>query len=168
MPFPATESGPTRVLPGRLSVSRTFGDAEAKIESLGGKPGVIIARPEIRTFEVEEADFLMLCSDGVFDRLESEDVVRCVHQHLKTKLVGKKTVHEECGMAVEEVIKLSLERKSFDNVTAVLVAFPGFKRRFKTRMNRILAQKKHARTQMPSPQREEPSPRDGAVDIEFD
>lgn len=39
--------GPFRVLPGRLSVSRTFGDIEAKSEKLGGKPGVVIAQPEI-------------------------------------------------------------------------------------------------------------------------
>jgi hypothetical protein len=35
--------GPFRVLPGRLSVSRTFGDIEAKIEKFGGKNGVVIA-----------------------------------------------------------------------------------------------------------------------------
>ena len=30
--------GPQRVLPGRLSVSRTFGDLEAKVSALGGNP----------------------------------------------------------------------------------------------------------------------------------
>lgn len=39
--------GPFRVLPGRLSVSRTFGDIEAKLEKYSGKPGVVIAQPEI-------------------------------------------------------------------------------------------------------------------------
>jgi len=39
--------GPYRVLPGRLSVSRTFGDIEAKLEKYGGKPGVVISDPEI-------------------------------------------------------------------------------------------------------------------------
>jgi hypothetical protein len=39
--------GPYRVLPGRLSVSRTFGDIEAKLEKYGGKEGVITAKPEI-------------------------------------------------------------------------------------------------------------------------
>lgn len=42
--------GPIRVLPGRLSVSRTFGDAEAKIEYKGGNPKVVIAEPEIKSF----------------------------------------------------------------------------------------------------------------------
>lgn len=35
--------GPHRVLPGRLSVSRTFGDIEGKWAKYGGKEGVIIA-----------------------------------------------------------------------------------------------------------------------------
>jgi hypothetical protein len=30
-------AGPLRVLPGRLSVARTFGDPEAKIPALGGR-----------------------------------------------------------------------------------------------------------------------------------
>lgn len=41
---------PLLVLPGRLSVSRTFGDIEAKLEKYGGKPGVVIAQPEIAQF----------------------------------------------------------------------------------------------------------------------
>jgi protein phosphatase 2C family protein 2/3 len=37
-----------RVFPGRLSVSRTFGDIEAKVRLFGGIPNVISAEPEIR------------------------------------------------------------------------------------------------------------------------
>lgn len=33
-----TPDGPTRVLPGRLSVSRTFGDIEAKLAIFNGNP----------------------------------------------------------------------------------------------------------------------------------
>jgi protein phosphatase 2C family protein 2/3 len=44
--------GPLRVWPGRLSVSRTFGDASAKVESIGGKQGVVIATPEIIKFKI--------------------------------------------------------------------------------------------------------------------
>ena len=44
--------GPLRVLPGRLSVSRTFGDAMAKLEKYGGNPNVVVAIPEIQTFKI--------------------------------------------------------------------------------------------------------------------
>ncbi len=66
-----TVLGPHRVLPGRLSVSRTFGDIEAKLQKYGGKEGVIIAQPEISQFTVRPDfhDFIILGCDGVFDRL---------------------------------------------------------------------------------------------------
>lgn len=40
--------GPYRVLPGRLSVSRAFGNFEAKWSDLGGNSKVLIAVPEIK------------------------------------------------------------------------------------------------------------------------
>ena len=73
--------GPLRVLPGRLSVSRTFGDAEAKIPSLGGNPLVVIATPDITTFKIghnSEHDFVVLGCDGIFDKMSNEDLVQCV------------------------------------------------------------------------------------------
>lgn len=42
--------GPFRISPGKLSVSRSFGDIEAKYEKYGGNPKVLIAKPEITYF----------------------------------------------------------------------------------------------------------------------
>lgn len=69
--------GPYRVLPGRLSVSRTFGDIEAKFEKFGGKKGVVIAEPEISQFSIDENknDFIILGCDGIFDRLNTINVI---------------------------------------------------------------------------------------------
>lgn len=39
--------GPIRVLPGRLSVSKTFGDPDAKYEFRGGNPKVVVCEPDI-------------------------------------------------------------------------------------------------------------------------
>ena len=63
-------------MPGRLSVSRTFGDIEAKLEKFGGKAGVIIAQPEISSFSLEDNvhDFIVLGCDGIFDRLSNLQV----------------------------------------------------------------------------------------------
>lgn len=53
--------GPIRVFPGRLSVSRTFGDTEAKITSKGGNPNVVIPMPEIQSFKLDKGhDFMIL------------------------------------------------------------------------------------------------------------
>lgn len=83
----ALNTGPVRVLPGRLSVkfsclklcqvSRTFGDAHAKVEEHGGNPRVVVALPDITHFKLSESfqDFILIASDGVFDRLTNEEVV---------------------------------------------------------------------------------------------
>ena len=69
--------GPHRVIPGRLSVSRTFGDIEAKHPKYGGKEGVVIAQPEISQFTVRKDfhDFIVLGCDGIFDRLTNQQVL---------------------------------------------------------------------------------------------
>jgi hypothetical protein len=48
-------------LPGRLAVSRTMGDSEAKLPKYNGIPNVISAEPDVFSFKVsEEYDFLLL------------------------------------------------------------------------------------------------------------
>ena len=66
--------GPIRVFPGRLSVSRTFGDTEAKIAAKGGNPNVVICTPEIRSFKIDKShDFIILGCDGIFDKLTDRE-----------------------------------------------------------------------------------------------
>jgi protein phosphatase 2C family protein 2/3 len=68
--------GPLRVFPGRLSVSRTFGDIEAKRARFGGNPNVIISDPEIRTFKMQSNyDFIFIGCDGIFDRLNNKEII---------------------------------------------------------------------------------------------
>ena len=63
---------PMRVIPGRLSVSRTFGDCAAKMSQYGGNPQVIVAEPEISTFTIAgDMDYLLIGSDGIFDNLQN-------------------------------------------------------------------------------------------------
>lgn len=53
--------GPHRVFPGRLSVSRTFGDVEAKEPALGGIKDVISSEPDIFSFKIDNScDFIVL------------------------------------------------------------------------------------------------------------
>lgn len=44
--------GPFRVFPGRLSVSRSFGDVEAKLPMFNGNPNILISTPEIKVFDL--------------------------------------------------------------------------------------------------------------------
>jgi protein phosphatase 2C family protein 2/3 len=71
--------GPIRVMPGRLSVSRTFGDPEAKFEFRGGNPNVVVCKPDIKAFKIsKDHDFIILGCDGIFDKLSNEDCSSCV------------------------------------------------------------------------------------------
>ena len=68
--------GPMRVYPGRLSVSRSFGDIEAKLERFGGNSNVLIATPEIKAFKIKrEHDFVVMGCDGIFDRLSNRECI---------------------------------------------------------------------------------------------
>lgn len=54
------EIGPWRANAGGLSVSRTFGDFEAKYKELGGTPGVIVCEPEVFELDVRNGDFVVI------------------------------------------------------------------------------------------------------------
>ncbi len=42
-------------------MSRSFGDPEAKLESLGGNPNVIISIPEVKCFRIlDDHDFIVI------------------------------------------------------------------------------------------------------------
>ena len=127
-------AGPLRVLPGRLSVCRSFGDPEAKIAALNGNPGVVIHNPDIKSFQIKkEHDFIVLGCDGIYDKLSNNDSILAVwkaaldnksHPSVRGKA---QDVHKLCGMGVEYIIKNSLLRRSLDNVTVVIIAFSNFK-----------------------------------------
>lgn len=117
--------GPQRVLPGRLSVSRTFGDPEAKLPKYGGNPNVVVAKPDIASFQIaSDHDFIAMGSDGIFDKLNSDDLVKCAWQSISQE--HSKNTHEMAGIATDAIIKNSLFRRSLDNVTVVFIAFPNF------------------------------------------
>ena len=120
--------GPYRVLPGRLSVSRTIGDAEAKLVKFGGNPNVIICEPEIFYYNLKEEniDFFILGCDGIFDQMSNKEVLDCAWMVLNEKdniLIKEcKNLHNQSGLIVDLILKSSLARKSFDNVTCLFIA----------------------------------------------
>ena len=112
-------------MPGRLSVSRTFGDIEAKVSKYGGNPNVIIAEPEIKSFQVkDDYDFVLLGCDGVFDKLTNKEII---DQIWKTARSSTGSIHAISGQCAEMTLKLSLAKRTLDNVTAVMVTFGSFK-----------------------------------------
>ncbi|MCQ2820472.1 MAG: protein phosphatase 2C domain-containing protein [archaeon] len=125
--FPLYQNGvqiepPWRVLPGRLSVSRTFGDIEAKNPKFGGMKGVVAALPDITEIEItEDTHFICLACDGIYDVLSNEEILECakmVLREYKNEDISKKT-KEIANM----VIKAAMAKDSFDNISCVIIAF---------------------------------------------
>lgn len=83
--------GPHRVFPGRLSVSKTIGDIEAKVEKYEGNPKVVIADPDITAFEIKDNhDFIIIGCDGIFDKLSSKDTIHIAWQKVLVEAVNDK------------------------------------------------------------------------------
>ena len=59
--------GPYIVYPGRLSVSRTIGDAEGKIPLIGGIPNVIISKPDIYKYNILENTLYNIINSGPYN-----------------------------------------------------------------------------------------------------
>ena len=131
--FPLYQNGkkieiPWRVLPGRLSVSRTFGDIEAKDEKFGGMGGVVVALPDITELVLDdEYNFMVIGCDGIFDVLSNEEILECIKIVLKEKKIEESIndddIHELCGDFAAMIIKSAMAKDSFDNVSCVVVAF---------------------------------------------
>ena len=130
--FPLRQNGkeiepPWRVLPGRLSVSRTFGDIEAKETKFGGIPGVVLALPDITEIELDnEFNFMVIGCDGIFDVLSNEEILECIKIVLKEKNVKEikeDDVHELCGDFAAMIVKSAIAKDSSDNVSCIVGAF---------------------------------------------
>ena len=134
--------GPYRVLPGRLSVSRTIGDAEAKLEKYGGNPNVVISEPEIFYYDLtrNDIDFFILGCDGIFDQISSNEVLDCAWMILNEKdnlLIKQcKDIHNQSRLIVDLIIKSALARKSFDNVTCLFIALKELGMNFNEKINK--------------------------------
>ena len=115
---------PWRVNPGRLSVSRTFGDIEIKLEKFGGKKNVVVSTPDIVEFELnDQYNFLVIACDGVFDVLSNMEILECIKIVLKINKNKKRKINELCGDCASMIMKSSLVKGSFDNVSCIVVAF---------------------------------------------
>ena len=79
--------GPLRVFPGRLSVSKTFGDIEAKRPKYGGNPNVIVCEPDIKSFKIQDNfDFIMIGCDGIFERLNNRDCIDAIWERVTEQI----------------------------------------------------------------------------------
>eukprot|EP00913_Durusdinium_trenchii_P008546 g8025.t1 len=105
-----------RVL-GRLAVSRAFGDEEYKVgvtKADNISQPLVIAEPEIRD------EFLFMACDGLFAVFSCQEAVDFLH----SRLAAMPPNEQDPQRAVQDIVHEAIhERRSRDNVTALLVTF---------------------------------------------
>ena len=100
-----------------LAISRSFGD---------DKKGVN-CEAEIKMFKCcSNYDFVVMCSDGVWDKMSSTEVVnKC------WECVQKVGINKCCRMMAEGVMNEALRRESVDNVSVVCIGLQGLQEHLK-------------------------------------
>lgn len=88
---------------GVLAVSRAFGDRLLK--------PYVVAEPEIQEEEIDEVDFLIIASDGLWNVLSNKDAVSIVQDISDAESASRKLTQE------------AYARGSSDNITCVVVRF---------------------------------------------
>ena len=65
--------------------------------------------PEIKSFRIQkDHDFIVLGSDGIFDKLSNKETLQCVWNSVKDAPASN--VHKQSGLGVEYVLKNALLR----------------------------------------------------------
>lgn len=87
---------------------------------------MLISKPEITYFTIDpnEHDFIMMGSDGIFDKMENEDIIG-EFWSLRNEVVdgGKGERLEFIGRAASRVITKAMTNMSLDNLTTLFVVF---------------------------------------------
>ena len=78
----------------------------------------------------EKVDFILMGSDGIFDRLENEKIFKKIWEYKKKDKVIN-DIHSFCGTVTDSIIKYSMEKNSADNVSVAFIAFKNFENKIK-------------------------------------
>ena len=90
--------------------------------------------PDITHFKLSDSyqDFILIASDGVFDRLTNEEVVSLAWGFNESNRLNNErsalNLNEVCGQSIERIMKAAMLRESLDNLSVVMIAFKNFAR----------------------------------------
>lgn len=104
---------------------------------MGGNPRVVIAEPEIKVFKLAiEHEFIVLASDGVFDKLTNKEIAKSAWDSLDDS--NAVNIHQQCGLVVENILRSAINSRSLDNITVVVICFKAFKEKFKSKQQKTM------------------------------
>ncbi|XP_076873007.1 protein phosphatase, Mg2+/Mn2+ dependent, 1Ab [Brachyhypopomus gauderio] len=105
---------------GSLAVSRALGDFDYKCVH-GKGPTEQLVSPEPEVYEIERADaedeFVVLACDGIWDVMTNEELCDFVRSRLE--------VTEDLERVCNDIVDTCLYKGSRDNMSVILVCFPG-------------------------------------------
>lgn len=115
-------------MPGKLSVSRAFGDICAKDQRFGGNSKVLIAAPEITKVQLNsQMDFIvigckpiLISGDGIFDVISSEQLLRQSWISLAPNKAVR-DIHKASSAIVNHLIRECMHRRALDNLTVIVI-----------------------------------------------
>jgi len=109
-----------KVYPGKLHVSRSIGDIEAKAKKFDGNPKVIIPDPDIYEVKLKkDDDFILLACDGLFERATNDELIK----YIFINYTNKKTIHENTGNCLDSIVKLAAFKETEDSLSAIMIGF---------------------------------------------
>jgi len=102
-----------------LNVSRALGDAQFKQDAFRpASEQQVSPEPDIREAVINTtSDFLLLCSDGIWNSMKEKVVLRFVKQRLQRGQAPADVCRDLCKLCLEPC------RSAYDNCTAILVTF---------------------------------------------
>jgi protein phosphatase PTC2/3 len=116
--------GPIKVSPGKLTVSRSFGNLDAKNRYYGGNPNVIIVEPDIKSFKItQELDFILIGTDSIFENISYKETMELIWE----KLYEYRTqdIEFQISSGIDRLISEALQKQIRSNVTMIFIAFKG-------------------------------------------
>jgi serine/threonine protein phosphatase PrpC len=90
-----------------LAISRTIGD------SLLHQNDIVVEVPDVTHLQVEENDFIVAASDGLFDVMKTQEVVDFVQRQL--------IAQKDLSVIVDKLTKNARHLGSFDDITALII-----------------------------------------------
>jgi len=108
---------------GLHGVARSLGDFGYKEGCLDDvNKQLVTCKPDVLVYpsEISEDEFVLICCDGVWDVLTSQEAVTFIHECLIVKKIP------DLQTCLDMLLDHCLDKGSNDNMTAAIIALPGF------------------------------------------
>jgi hypothetical protein len=121
-----------KVNPGNLSVTRSLGDINSKLKQNGGLPGVVIAVPDIFSFEItDKFDFILLASSQVFEHHSNKELTILIIECIKESILSNHLFNEMiCFITYKIIESTKIKSKSLIEACCIFLCLENIRKIF--------------------------------------